>query len=369
MSALLRHVRRLGRPAVALTDRQLVQRFTAERDEAAFAELVGRHGALVLNVCRRTLRREQDAEDAFQATFLVLAKKAATIRKGESVACWLYGVAWRCAGRLRRDLAQRRRHERSTMPAAVAEAADPSWREVQEALHEELARLPEKYRAPLVLCYLEGRTQSEAARQLGWGEEILRGRVDRGREQLRRRLICRGITLSAALLAATVLPTAPASAALVQTTARLTAGPVRASVAALANAICRGLFIARLRLVMLLVAATVAVSAFGYQLAAVGEQAQEDDKPTAAKRIAEDRQPKTDLYGDSLPEGAVARLGTVRWRRNGGYACLAFSPDGKTLVTGGSSLQVWDLATGKQLRHSDARMARRFAASLWPVVA
>ena len=93
-SVLLRHIRRLRRPAVALTDRQLVQRFTAARDEAAFAELVAPHGALVLNVCRQMLRHEQDAEDAFQAAFLVLAKKAATIRNGESVAGWLYGVAW-----------------------------------------------------------------------------------------------------------------------------------------------------------------------------------------------------------------------------------------------------------------------------------
>src|SRR5262249_43068084 len=159
-------------------------------------ELVARHGALVLHVSRQMLRHEQDAEDAFQAAFLVLAKKAATIRKGESVAGWLYGVAWRCAARLRRDLAQRQQRERAAAPSAAGEPPDPSWREVQEVLHEELARLPEKYRAPLVLCFLEGRTQCEAARQLGWGEQVLRGRVDRGREHLRQRLARRGITLS-----------------------------------------------------------------------------------------------------------------------------------------------------------------------------
>jgi RNA polymerase sigma factor (sigma-70 family) len=119
------------------------------------------------NVCRRTLRREEDAEDAFQATFLVLARKAASIRKTASLASWLYGVAWRSAARLRADLAERRRHElnvarsgdRATArPSVIEEPPDPSWREVQDALHEELARLPEKYRAPLVLCYLDGRT-------------------------------------------------------------------------------------------------------------------------------------------------------------------------------------------------------------------
>jgi DNA-directed RNA polymerase specialized sigma24 family protein len=109
ISGLLRHIRRLSRPTLTLTDRQLLERFIAAEDEAAFAELLARHGALVLDVCRRTLQREQDAEDAFQATFLVLARKAASIRKAESPASWLYGVAWRCARQLRADLAERRR--------------------------------------------------------------------------------------------------------------------------------------------------------------------------------------------------------------------------------------------------------------------
>src|SRR5262249_48231945 len=190
-SALLRHLRRLSRPATGLTDRQLLERFTTRDDEVAFAELVAPHGPLVLGVCRCTLRSESDAEDAFQASFLVLARKAASIRKTDSVASWLYGVAWRCAARLRCQLAERRRHEKvaarsgngATAPP-LQDASDPSWREVQDALHEELARLPKKYLAPLVLCYLEGRTRCEAARQLGWGEDVLRGRLERGRHPL-----------------------------------------------------------------------------------------------------------------------------------------------------------------------------------------
>src|SRR5205085_1956918 len=146
------------------------------------------------------------------------------------------------------------------------------WRVVQETLHEELARLPEKYRAPLVLCYLEGRTQCEAARQLGWGENVLRGRLDRGRERLRQRLVRRGVTLSAALLAAAVSPSAPVSAALMVATARLACGAASAPIAAaLASAVGRGLLVARLKIAALIVAAVAAVSAVGYQIAGVGE--------------------------------------------------------------------------------------------------
>ena len=362
-SILLRHIRRLGRPAAALTDRQLVQRFTAERDEAAFAELVARHGALVFNVCRRMLRREQDAEDAFQATFLVLAKKAATIRKRESIAGWLYGVAWRCAGRLQRDLATRRRHELAAVPSTIAEPPDPSWRDVQEALHEELARLPEKYRAPLVLCYLEGRTQCEAARLLGWGEQVLRGRVDRGRDRLRQRLTRRGITLSAALLAAAVLPNAPASAALIHATQKaamlIAAGQsvsvaATPTIAALVDGTARVVGV-KAKLAILVLLAGIIGGTLGLASSEQPEPVEQQAKSEAQQNVALQKvdvpKPGIDSHGDPLPEGAVARLGTVRWRRNGGYACLAFSPDGKTVVTGGSSLQVWDLATGKELRH------------------
>jgi RNA polymerase sigma factor (sigma-70 family) len=377
-SVLLRHIRRLGQPAVALTDRQLLQRFTLGRDEAAFAELVGRHGALVSGVCRRILRREQDAEDAFQAAFLVLAKKAATIRKEESVASWLYGVAWRCASRLRRDLARRRWHERN-MASRVnhpfpepepepqpqpepesgwgwgwgsgSEFADLSWREVQEVLHEELARLPEKYRAPLVLCYLEGRTQCEAARQLGWGENVLRGRVDRGRERLRQRLTRRGITLSAALLAAAVLPNAPVSAGLVEATAKLIRNPASGIVAALANAVGNAGLIVRLRVVTLLLF-TVCMGGVGLAIT------RPTDEPVSRATNTKSQEPKTksqeqrtDSHGDPLPPGAVARLGSTRFRHSG-LSDFVFLDGGKTILTCGSDrvLRFWDVVDGKPTR-------------------
>jgi WD40 repeat protein len=173
--------------------------------------------------------------------------------------------------------------------------------------------------------------------------------VDRGRARLRQRLTRRGITLSAALLATVVLPNVPVSAALVQETARMTTGLVRAPIAALADAVGRGLFIARFKLVVLLVAASMALTAFGYQLAAVSEPVNESARP-AAKSVAGETPPKTDRYGDPLPEGAIARLGTVRWRHDGGVGHVVFSPDDKILAAGGNETFLFDVRTGKQLR-------------------
>src|SRR5579885_476710 len=163
-AALVNHLRDLVAPPATLPDAQLLERFRARGEEAAFAHLVRRHGAMVLGVCRRVLREEQDAEDAFQATFLVLARRAAAIRKGGSVGSWLHGVARRVAARARAEAARRAAHERRRPAPPRANGADEIvWRELRTVLDEELARLPEKYRAPVVLCYLEGRTQDEAA--------------------------------------------------------------------------------------------------------------------------------------------------------------------------------------------------------------
>ncbi len=199
----LNHLYRLAAAGriVALTDDELLARFVASRDEAAFAALVRRHGAMVFGVCRRYLRSVADAEDAWQATFLALARKAASVRG--SVGGWLHTVAYRASRRLQADVARRARREGALIDVVGEDAAaEASWREVRYALDDELARLPEKYRAPLILCYLEGLTQDEAARRLGWSRGVLRGRVDRGREQLRVRLARRGLSLSAGLLGA-----------------------------------------------------------------------------------------------------------------------------------------------------------------------
>lgn len=179
-------------------DHELIGRFAQDGDEAAFTSLVQRHGPMIYGVCLRLLDQGQDAEDAFQATFLVLARKARSIRKQESVSCWLYGVASRIARNVRRKGAKQR-HE--TIHDVGSPPADVTWREVRTVLDEELARLPERLRLPLVLCYLDGKTRDEAAQELGWSEPTLRGRLERGRDLLRSRLTGRGVTLSSALLA------------------------------------------------------------------------------------------------------------------------------------------------------------------------
>src|SRR5262245_39872543 len=202
--AALRHLRTLAavRTSAALSDGELLGRFVHAHDEAAFTVLLERHGPMVLRVCRRVLGHAQDAEDACQATFLVLVRRAASVRQRGSLASWLYGVAYRTARKLQTNRARRERgHEFREEAAAEIVEDDPSWREVRAVLDEELRRLPEKYREPLLLCYLKGLTRDEAARRLGLCLNRLRGRLDYGRSLLRHRLTRRGVTLSAVLLA------------------------------------------------------------------------------------------------------------------------------------------------------------------------
>ncbi len=201
--AALRHLRTLAavRTAAGLGDGDLLGRFAEAHDEAAFTALVERHGPMVLRVCRRVLGHAQDAEDACQATFLVLVRRAASVRNRASVASWLYGVAYRTSRKLQASRARLERGFGDHEDVADERSQhDPSWREVRSLLDEELQRLPERYRAPLVLCYLEGLTRDEAARRLGLSLNRLRGRLDYGRRLFRGRLARRGVALPAVLL-------------------------------------------------------------------------------------------------------------------------------------------------------------------------
>lgn len=184
------------------SDRELLLRFVNQRQEAAFETLVQRHGPMVQGVCRRVLGDAHEAEDAFQATFLVLVRKSDSIRRPELLANWLYGVAFRIAHKARVNAFKREKLPMQTDELATQEQlVEVEWAEVKTVLDEEINRLPEKYRAPLVLCYFNGKTNIEAARLLGWPEGSISERLAKGREALRRRLNRRGVTLSAALLA------------------------------------------------------------------------------------------------------------------------------------------------------------------------
>jgi RNA polymerase sigma factor (sigma-70 family) len=191
------------------TDKELLTRFTTRKDKEAFAELVRRYGPMVFGVCRRLVRSEQDAEDAFQATFVVLARKADSIRQPEALSGWLYGVACRLATRLRRATAKRQAREVPlvTPPVAVSAQEHPSD-DIAPVLHEEISQLPEHYRLPVVLCYLHGKTNEEAARVLGCAPGTVFSRLARARERLRDRLKRRGLPISMGLLVAalTALP-------------------------------------------------------------------------------------------------------------------------------------------------------------------
>jgi RNA polymerase sigma factor (sigma-70 family) len=240
-----------------LTDGELMRRCTSAVDDsaaAAFTVLVGRHGPMVLRVCYQVLGDSHDAQDAFQATVLVLARKARSVRNYDSVASWLYGVADRVARRARAEAARRRAHERRRAELTASEFVDEVTRsETWPELHEEVALLPEKLRVPIILCYLEGLTAEAAAQRLGCPRGTVLSRLSRARERLRARLARRGVSLFAGLpLYATksavpdALSHATVQAAVRITAGETTAGTVPASVAALTEGVLRMTFRVRL---------------------------------------------------------------------------------------------------------------------------
>jgi RNA polymerase sigma factor (sigma-70 family) len=261
--SLKRVIQRLQQAALSsdggLSDGQLLHRYAAERNEEAFAALVRRHGGMVLGVCRRILGNEADAEDAFQATFLVLVRKAASIRTRGLVGNWLYGVA--CNTALKAKAMNRKRRLRETKAAMEPRAAarDDAWRETQAVLDAELSALPERYRAALVLCDLEGTSIKAAAARLGWPQGTVASRLRRGRALLARRLTGRGVTLSAGLALGVgqgvTLAAAPTglvnatvkAAALLATGKTASSGLLSARVAILTEGVIKAMFMSKLK--------------------------------------------------------------------------------------------------------------------------
>src|SRR5262245_3233187 len=309
---------------------------------------------MVLGVCRRVLTHAQDAEDACQATFLALARQAATVRRREAVAWWLHRVACRSALTARMSAVRRAApaDEMATVPAAGEAAPDVTWREALAVLDEELVRMPAAYRSALVLCYLEGKTQDEAARQLGWSLGTLRGQVERGREKLRARLLRRGVSLAALFgVALNQHLIAGPTASTVARAALQYAGqpsPVPARVAALAEEGARVMVTAKAKL------GAVLILASGVLAVTLDVTAQPGGRPAgpggAEKGTGGPAPAATDTFGDPLPAGAVVRLGTSRLRHAGLYS-LAFTADGPLASFGADkTVRVWKPTSGQLLR-------------------
>jgi RNA polymerase sigma factor (sigma-70 family) len=379
---LLRCVRRIASQAGPEPDDSgLLTRFVTARDPVAFEALVTRHGPMVLRVCRHLLGNRHDAEDAFQATFLVLARKAARIHPPGALAGWLHGVAYHVALGAR-TATLRRRHDGLAPDLAPPDPRpDPlaalTAREAMGILEEEVQRLPEAYRLPVVLCCLQGLSQDEAARQLGWTAGSVKGRLERGRKRLHRRLVGRGLGLAAALALveisrataagparALAAPTAKAAVAFAsRSPAR--AALVSAQVTALAEAGLKHAAPTRMKFGLLLLLAVGAVTA-GLGLGTTAQRlpageppgarpAEETGQSARRERPSEpsnEKEPaRTDRRGDPLPEGAVQRFGSARLRHGGSIRTSVLSPDGKSLATAGDhSVIVWDLEKGRLLR-------------------
>jgi RNA polymerase sigma factor (sigma-70 family) len=369
-----------------LSDGELLTRFCRHGEPTAFSLLLHRHGPMVLGVCRRILGHAHDAEDAFQATFLVLVRKAASIRKQESLGSWLFGVACHIARRARLHKARRPIHQTGATDMAASKPADElCWQELRSVLDAEIEQLPEKYRAALVLCYLEGRTHEQGAGELGVPKSSLSSRVARARE-LRQRLVRCGITLSAAALAALLADKAGPAAVPAQLllaageVARLglagalpRAGAISNRVLALAEGAVQGLFAAKLR-VLMLVAFLGTMAAGASMLASPADLApglpDSPGKPQRenAKRVT--GEPGKDNLGDPLPPRVLQRLGSTRLRPGGSVQLLAFSPDGTRLASWNvdtdspSSLCIWEARTGR-LRRRHALPGGNIRALTW----
>jgi RNA polymerase sigma factor (sigma-70 family) len=340
------------------TDGQLLSQFLSRRDEAAFVALVRRHGPMVLGVCRRVLGNAADAEDAFQATFLVLVRKAASLSARAVLGDWLHGVARRTALSARRACARRRAKEQAmARPDVQGEAVPDDWLPL---LDEELSRLPENYRLPLVLCDLEGKTRREAADCLRWPEGTVAGRLARGRALLARRLARHGGAVSSSFLAAVLAQNAASACvaeALVYCTARaaglLAAGTgaavavISARVAALTEGVVRAMFLAKLKTVTWALALTVLVGLGGMALVPGG-----DHLPAAgaapAPRQGDDAKP------DAEAQKLVRQLGSPSFAKR--HAAE------KALAGMGARAAA---AVRAGMRDAEPEVTRRCAA-LWP---
>jgi RNA polymerase sigma factor (sigma-70 family) len=372
---LARNMRQLfdAGSGVGLTDRELLGRLAprgkdtvapvdSSAAEAAFETLLARHGTMVLSVCRQILGDVHAADDAFQATFLVLIRRSGSLgsREYNTLGPWLYGVAYRTAIQARRLTARRRARERRVaVPVVAGDTSPVELDDLRSLLHAEVSRLPAKYRAPIVLCYFEGRTHEEAAGALHWPAGTVRGRLARARDLLRSRLTRRGLGPAMAIGAAALERTAQAEveAPLRDATIALSikGAPARASVAALTNFVLRNLVMTRLKISAVAVLAIALLGTGAGVLVAHAPADRPPDRLDAPRPAVKEAQASTglvDRFGDELPKGARARMGTLRFRHGDLVANALYTPEGRLVVSVGASgaVRVWNAATGRKLR-------------------
>jgi RNA polymerase sigma factor (sigma-70 family) len=352
-------------------DGKLLERYVEERDEAAFAALVQRYGSLVLGVCQRVLQDPHEAEDAFQATFLVLVRKASSLDRRGSLGNWIYAVAYRTAVKAKANAARRRMRERQALPMPSEQPIDAAlWKELRPVLDEEINRLPEKYRAPLVLCYLEGKTNEQAANELGWPTGSMSRRLAQGREMLRKRLVGRGFTVSGILLG-TLLTSGDASAAVPTTLAfstvkaamvfkaksAVTGTALSPTVAALAEETLRAMVVPKLK-------AVAAVLLWFLPLGVIGTGA-----AVTWEMVPGIQGPQRGPHHWATVYQSSWNLEFEIRERSTPILSLATGPDGVTIASGSmapdASVQLLDLATRitrRTLRgHTDSVTALAFA--------
>lgn len=335
---VLRFIRKLAAaPTAGETDGRLLERFIAQNDETAFATLVQRHGALVLGVCRRVLNQAEDAEDVFQATFLVLARKAESIRKLDSVDSWLYGVAYRLARKARVAAARRQVHERHVSEGLVSDPMhEIVWRDLRPVLDEEIFGLPEKYRLPFIMCYLEGQTNEEVAQRLRCPLGTVWSRLARARQLLQTRLTRRGLTLCGGILATLLAEntgSAAMPAALAEATVKTaplfaagkaTVGVASAQVITLAEGAMQTMFLTKWIVTVVFLAGGIFGAGAGvctYRAFATGPAEAKEDQPIQVpageavepKKPAKEAGEPKDVEKQSVPsqrDGILLMLGT-----------------------------------------------------------
>ena len=352
IDSLIQHLRRtvLRWDGAGLTDGQLLERFLTTREEAAFEALVRRHGPMVLGVCLRILRNRHDAEDAFQATFLVLVRKAASVSPREAVGNWLYGVAQTTA--LRAKAAQARRRERQVRNMPEPEVAQTDlWRDLAPLLDEELARLPDKFRTALVLCDLEGRPRKDVARQLKIPEGTLSSRLTTARKMLAKRLTRHGLAVAGGSLTIVfghhtvsagvpeVLVSSTVKAAMMVAAGKTALGLISAQVATLTEGVMKTMFLTKLRFTLAVVLLAIAAVSGGWGLVCRMQAAEPaDEKPKAtvsptatATPIPEAKKPATTGTWVKLIDKSTMTLRIEA----GQVSLLADGPSSKITFSGG----------------------------------